>query len=177
MAYITTNHDKEAYISVTISVNGICPSPFDCHQASKGSKTLALRMDQHNQNSLKIAQYLEGSPFVTKVNHPGLESHPSHALAIKQARGHSGIMSFSIRGGLNEVREFVNQLQIVHLATSLGGVETLVASPALMTHDMIAEEKREKMGITDNLIRLSVGIENANDLINDLRQALEAVYQ
>lgn len=176
MAYITTI-DLGTNTSVSVSVNGICPSPFDCHQASKGLKTLALRMKQHNKNSFKIAQYLEGSPFVTKVNHPGLESHPSHALAIRQAKGHSGIMSFSISGGLNEVRQFVNKLQIIHLATSLGGVETLVASPALMTHDMITEEKRQKMGITDNLIRLSVGIENANDLINDIRQALQAVYQ
>lgn len=129
-------------------------------------------MEQHWKNSLKIAKYLEENPYVTKVNHPGLESHPSHKLAMKQASGHSGIMSFCIKGGIADVEEFMGNLKLIQLATSLGGVETLVASPALMTHEMISKEKREAMGITDSLIRMSVGIENADDLINDLEQAL-----
>lgn len=158
-------------------VNGICPSPFDCYQVSRGLKTLALRMEQHNKNSMKIAQFLEKSPFVTKVNHPGLVSHPSHKVAIKQATGHSGIMSFCVQGGLKEAQTFMSHLKLIQLAVSLGGVETLVALPALMTHDMITQEKRDRMGVTDSLIRLSVGIESADDLIRDMEQALEATYQ
>lgn len=133
-------------------------------------------MEQHHKNSIKIAKYLDKNPHVTKVNHPGLESHPSHELAMKQARGHSGIMSFCIRGGIDEVQKFMANLELVQLATSLGGVETLVACPALMTHEMISKEKREAMGITDSLIRMSVGIENADDLIADIEKALKKVY-
>lgn len=157
-------------------MNGLCPSPFDCYQVTRGSKTLPLRMDQHHKNSLKIARFLETHPFVTKVNHPGLESHPYHKLAIRQATGHSGIMSFAIKGGIPEVTKFFDYLKIIILAASLGGVETLVASPTLMIHDMISKEKRDMMGITDSLIRLSVGIERAEDLIDDIDQALKKVY-
>lgn len=158
-------------------VNGLCASPFDCLQVTRGSKTLALRMEKHHENSLKIARYLETNKFVTKVNHPGLETHPSHALSIRQATGHSGIMSFCIKGGLPEVRRFIDHLKVIKLAASLGGVETLVASPALMIHDMITQEKRDSMGITDCMIRLAVGIESANDLISDIEQALKATYE
>lgn len=133
-------------------------------------------MDQHNKSSLKIAQYLTTNPFVTQVNHPGLESHPSHALAIRQASGHSGIMSFCIKGGLEEVCKFLDNLKIIHLAASLGGVETLAASPRLMVHDMISQERRDKMGISDSLIRLAVGIESTDDLIADIEQALKATF-
>lgn len=159
------------------NVNGICPSPFDCYQVSRGIKTLALRMEQHHKNSMKIAHYLSAHPCVTQVNHPGLESHPGHALATQQASGHSGIMSFSLRGGIAEVKEFMGHLQLIQTAASLGGVETLVASPALMTHDMITQEKRDLMGITDSMIRLSVGIESGDDLIRDISQALSATYE
>lgn len=138
---------------------------------------MALRMEQHHKNSIKIARYLEKSPYVTQVNHPGLESHPYHELAVKQSKGHSGIMSFAIRGGIAEVEDFISQLKVILLAPSFGGVESLVASPTLMTHDMIGQEKRDKMGITDSLIRLAVGIESADDLISDIEQALQAVYE
>lgn len=158
------------------SVRGICPSPFDCHQVSRSLKTLPLRMDQHHKNSTKVARYLETRPYVLKVNHPGLESHPSHKLALRQSTGHSGIMSFCIKGGLEEVKKFMANLKLIHVAPSLGGTETLVGSPALMSHTMISKEQREAMGITDSLVRLSVGIENADDLIDDIEQALQKVY-
>lgn len=158
-------------------MNGICPSPFDCYQVTRGSKTLALRMQQHDKNALKIAKFLEKSAFVTKVNHTGLESHPNYEITQRQTSGNCGIMSFTIRGGIEEVKKFLAQLKVIQLAGSVGGVETLVASPALMTHDTISQEERDKMGISDTLIRLTVGIENADDLIRDLEQALKAVYE
>lgn len=133
-------------------------------------------MDEHHKNSLKIAKYLETNPYVLKVNHPGLESHPSHELAVRQSTGHSGIMSFCIRGGLKEVERFICGLKLIPVAPSLGGAESLVGSPALMSHVMISKAKREAMGITDSLVRLSVGIENANDLIGDIEQALQKAY-
>ena len=155
----------------------MCPSPFDCYQVSRGSKTLALRMQKHYENALKIAKYLEKNPFITKVNHPMLESHPSYQLAKRQTKGHSGIMSFCIRGGKKEATKFMDHLKVIQLAPSLGGVESLVASPVLMTHYMITQEKRDQMGITDSLIRLAVGIESVDDLISDLEQALRATYE
>lgn len=133
-------------------------------------------MEQHHKSSMKIAQFLDKNSFVTKVNHPGLASHPNHELAVRQASGHSGLMSFCIKGGLKEVDKFVDNLKLIQLAPSLGGVESLVAVPVLMTHYMISQEKRDKMGITDSLIRLSVGIENADDLISDIEQALKTTY-
>lgn len=133
-------------------------------------------MEQHHKSSMKIAQFLEKNSFVTKVNHPGLASHPNHELAVRQASGHSGLMSFCIKGGLKEVDKFVDNLKLIQLAPSLGGVESLVAVPVQMTHYMISQEKRDKMGITDSLIRLSVGIENADDLISDIEQALKTTY-
>lgn len=133
-------------------------------------------MEQHHKNSTKIAQFLEKNSYVTKVNHPGLASHPNHELAVRQASGHSGLMSFCIKGGLKEVNKFIDNLKLIQLAPSLGGVETLIAVPVLMTHYMISKEKRDKIGITDSLIRLSVGIEKAEDLISDIEQALKATY-
>lgn len=154
----------------------MCPSPFDCYQLSRGSKTLALRMEQHSKNSLAIAKYLEKSEFVTKVHHPWLESDASYQLTKKQTTGHSGLMSFCLKGGLKEVTKFMESLKLIQMAASLGSVETLIVSPALMSHYMISQEKRDQMGITDSLIRLSVGVEKVEDLIGDIEQALKATY-
>lgn len=153
---------------------GIVPSPFDCYQVNRSLKTLALRMEQHQKNSTKIAKHLEASPYVERVLHPGLPSHPQHKLALKQCYGHSGVMSFYLKGGLAEAQKFFKSLKVFTLAESLGGYESLAELPSVMTHASIPEETRAKLGITDSLIRLSVGLENVEDLIEDLDTALKA---
>lgn len=152
---------------------GIVPSPFDCYQVNRSLKTLALRMEQHHKSSLQIAQHLEKSKYVEKVLHPALPSHPQHKLALQQCYGHSGIMTFFIKGGLEESKKFFANLKLFTLAESLGGYESLAELPSVMTHASIPEETRLRLGITDSLIRLSVGLENVDDLIDDLDNALE----
>lgn len=152
---------------------GIIPSPFDCYLVNRSLKTLALRMERHKSNSLTIAKYLEKHPKVERVLHPGLPSHPQHELAKKQTYGHSGIMSFYIKGGMNESTVFLKALEVFTLAESLGGYESLAEVPSVMTHASVPAEQRAALGITDNLIRISVGLEDADDLIIDLKQALE----
>ena len=134
----------------------------------RGIKTLPVRTEKHNENAVKVANYLESHPKVKKVNYPGLKSHPQHELAKKQMSGFGGMISFEIKGKLKEAKKFLENLKIFSLAESLGGVESLIEHPALMTHASVAKEEREKIGITDSLIRVSVGIENADDLIGDL---------
>jgi len=165
--------NEELYSKLKFNQNaiGAVPSPFDCFLVLRGIKTLALRMERHNYNALKIAEYLESHPRVEKVNYPGLKSHPQHELAKKQMTGFGGILSFQIKGNLKDVKNFVKKLKIIAIAESLGGVESLVDHPALMTHASLTKEEREKIGITDNLLRLSVGIEDVEDLIADLNQA------
>lgn len=133
-------------------------------------------MEQHQKNSILIARYLEKSPHVEKVLHPGLPSHPQHKLALKQCYGHSGVMSFYIKGGLKESEKFFKNLKIFTLAESLGGYESLAELPSVMTHASIPEDVRAKLGITDSLIRLSVGLENVEDLIEDLDTALNSAF-
>lgn len=151
---------------------GIVPSPFDCYLVNRSLKTLALRMERHKSNSLNIAKYLEKHPKVERVLHPGLPSHPQHELAKQQTYGHSGIMSFYIKGGLDESTVFLKALEVFTLAESLGGYESLAEVPSVMTHASVPAEQRAALGITDNLIRISVGLEDADDLIMDLKQAL-----
>lgn len=155
---------------------GIVPSPFDCYQVNRSLKTLAIRMEQHQKNSTAIARHLEKSEHVERVLHPGLPSHPQHQLALKQCYGHSGIMSFYIKGGLEESKKFFKNLKVFTLAESLGGFESLAELPSVMTHASIPAEIRAEHGITDSLIRLSVGLENVEDLIEDLDNALNAVF-
>uniref|UniRef100_A0A182Q2Z1 cystathionine gamma-lyase n=1 Tax=Anopheles farauti TaxID=69004 RepID=A0A182Q2Z1_9DIPT len=152
---------------------GIVPSPFDCYLVNRSLKTLALRMEKHKSNSLAIATFLETHPKVERVLHPGLKSHPQHELAKRQTYGHSGIMSFYIRGGLEESSNFLKALQVFTLAESLGGYESLAELPSVMTHASVPIEQREELGITDGLLRLSVGLEDVDDLIADLKQALD----
>ena len=149
--------------------------PFDSWLTLRGLKTLAIRMKQHEQNAQIIAEALLLSPHVLKVNYPGLPSHPQYELAKRQLKGFGGMISFEINGGIDEVNNFVKHLKIFSLAESLGGVESLVAHPAKMTHSSIPKAQREKIGITDNLIRLSVGIEDVEDLLADLEYALKSV--
>ncbi|MFL5356687.1 cystathionine gamma-synthase [Archangium sp.] len=154
------------------AVGGV-PGPMDCFLVLRGVKTLGVRMERHAQNALKVAQYLATHPKVSKVTYPGLESHPQHALARKQMKGFGGMMTFDIKGGLESARKFLKTVKIFACAESLGGVESLIEHPAIMTHASVPKETRELLGISDGLIRLSVGIEDAQDLMDDLKQALD----
>lgn len=140
----------------------------------RGIKTLALRMERHNENAQRIAEFLSEHPKVSKVNYPGLASHPNHEIARKQMRGFGGMISFDV-GTIEAGKALLNNVKLCTLATSLGGVETIVQHSASMTHAGLSSEQRLKAGVTDGLIRLSVGIENADDLINDLDQALKHI--
>jgi cystathionine gamma-lyase len=157
--------------------NAIGPSqsPFDSWLVLRGIKTLAVRMKQHEQNALKIASFLENHPMVERVIYPGLKSHPQYELAKKQMRGSSGMITFFLKGGITESRRFLENVKLFALAESLGGVESLVDHPAIMTHASIPKKVREDLGIFDNLIRLSVGIEDSDDLISDLELAFSKV--
>ncbi|XP_038107999.1 putative cystathionine gamma-lyase 2 [Culex quinquefasciatus] len=157
------------------NATGIVPSPFDCYLLNRGLKTLALRMERHRTNALAVAKFLEGHPKVDRVLHPGLPSHPQHALSKKQTYGHSGMVAVFLKGGLDEASVFLQSLRVFTLAESLGGVESLAGSPSRMTFGSFAPEERAAMGIVDGLIRLSVGVEDIDDLLEDLQQALESV--
>ncbi|MGD0582722.1 MAG: cystathionine gamma-synthase [Bacteroidales bacterium] len=151
---------------------GAVPSPFESWLTLRGVKTLAIRMKQHDYNAMKVALFMKGHPNVEQVYYPGLEDHPGHSIAKKQMSGFGGVVSFRIKGGLNEANNFFRRLKIFQLADSLGGVESLANYSALMTHEVFPPELREKIGVTENLIRLSVGIENIDDLLEDLQEAL-----
>jgi cystathionine beta-lyase/cystathionine gamma-synthase len=149
-------------------------APMDCFLVSRGIKTLAVRMERHNANGMEIAKHLEAHPKVKRVIYPGLASHPQHAIAKKQQRGFGAMLSFDM-GSLDAARSVLNNVKICSLAESLGGVETLISLPALMTHASMPKDVREQIGITDGLIRLSVGIEDVEDIIADLDHALAKV--
>ncbi|MCZ7603911.1 MAG: cystathionine gamma-synthase [Melioribacteraceae bacterium] len=151
---------------------GAVPSPFDCWLTLRSTKTLALRMEQHNENAMKIAEYLEGQSYAEKVIYPGLKSHPQHDLAKKQMTGFGGMISVDF-GTFEKAKKVLNGVKVFALAESLGGVESLVCHPASMTHASVPKEERDKMGLTDSLVRFSVGIEDAEDLIADIEQALK----
>ena len=153
------------------NASGAVPGPFDCWLALRGTKTLALRMRQHDASGRRIAQWLEAHARVERVYYPGLPSHPQHALACRQMSGFGGMVSLEL-GTLERARRFVERTRIFALAESLGGVESLVGHPASMTHASVPREMREAMGLTDSLVRLSIGIEDVEDLIADLDQAL-----
>ena len=161
--------EKLAYLQN--SIGGVA-GPFDSFLGLRGIKTLDVRMQRHCDNAARIAAWLEGHPRVSRVLYPGLESHPQHELAKRQMSGFGGIVTFFIEGGLAEARSFLERCRVFALAESLGGVESLVDHPAIMTHASVPEERRRELGISDSLIRLSVGIEDADDLITDLEQAL-----
>lgn len=150
---------------------GAVPSPFDCWLTLRATKTLAVRMERHNSNALKIAEYLSSNPKIKKVFYPGLKSHPQHILAKKQMSGFGGMISFELFD-FESVKKFLKKVKIFTLAESLGGVESLVCHPVSMTHASVPEEKRLEFGLTENLIRLSVGIEDIEDLISDIEQAI-----
>ena len=170
-------NDNELYEKIKFYQGsaGAILGPFDSWLTLRGLKTLYVRMERHESNAKKIADFLVKNKNVLKVNYPGLESHSQHALAKEQMDGFGGMISFEINGGISEVNKFMKNLNIFSLAESLGGVESLVSHPAQMTHASIPAEQRKSIGINDNLIRLSIGIEDVEDLIADLEYALDSV--
>ena len=151
---------------------GTCSGPQDCFLVLRGIKTLAIRMEEHNRNALAVAHWLERHPKVSAVLHPGLESHPQHELALKQMSGFGGTFSFRLAGGQDAVMRLLGAVRVFTLAESLGGVESLIEHPLTMTHASVPRERLDAMGITPDLIRVSVGIEDVQDLIADLETAL-----
>lgn len=166
--------DEELFNKIKFNQNaiGAVPSPFDCYLVLRGIKTLAVRMERHNYNAQKVAEYLQSHPKVKKVYYTGLKNHPQHELANKQMSGFGGMLSFEIDGNVETAKAFLKKLKIFALAESLGGVESLIELPSLMTHSHISQKEREKLGISDTLVRVSVGIEDVDDLIEDLEEAL-----
>ena len=180
MGALVTNSDSlYEQLKFLQNANGAVPSPFDCFLAHRGLKTLALRARAASDNALKIATYLESSPYVRAVSYPGLVSHPQHSLTYKQHRlvgGNplsGGMISFRIRGGALAAEQFCYSTKLFTLAESLGGVESLLEIPARMTHAGLTEDERVRAGVFDDLIRLSVGIEEESDLIWDIEQAFQ----
>lgn len=171
---IMTNH-AEHYEKLKFHQNavGAILSPFDSYLVLRGTKTLAVRMKQHQENAMKISEYLESHSKIKRVYYPGLKSHPDYALALKQMKGFGGMISFELATDLANTKKFVESLTYPLIAESLGGVESLIEIPALMTHAGIRKEDREHIGLSDSLIRLSVGLENVEDLIADISDALD----
>ncbi|MEJ7633008.1 MAG: cystathionine gamma-synthase [Rubrobacteraceae bacterium] len=173
-AVMTSDEGFRERISFYQNAAGGVPGPFDSWIVLRGLKTLAVRMRQHEENALAIAGFLEDHPQVATVNYPGLPSHPQHELAKRQMSGFSGMVSFTLKGGAEAAYAAVQKTKLFSFAESLGGVESLITHPATMTHAAIPKEQREARGVTDGLLRLSVGIEDAQDLISDLDQAISA---
>lgn len=170
-------NEKETYDKLWYLQNSIGPSqsPFDSWLVLRGIKTLALRMQAHAKNAMEIATYLENHPKIDRVIYPGLTSHPQHDLAKSQMCGFGGMMSIYIKGDLGKTKTFLEKVNLFVLAESLGGVESLIEHPAIMTHASVPVEDRNKLGITDNFVRISVGIEDIDDLKKDLSIALDAI--
>jgi cystathionine gamma-lyase/cystathionine beta-lyase/cystathionine gamma-lyase/homocysteine desulfhydrase len=154
------------------NAEGAILGPMDSWLVLRGTKTLPLRMERHNANAQRIAEFLDAHPKVVHVHYPGLPSHPQHALAARQMRGFGGLISFTM-GTLDRARAVLNNVRLLSLAESLGGVETLISHPATMTHGAVPAERRQALGVTDDLVRVSVGIEDVDDLLEDLSQALD----
>lgn len=167
---ITNDESIKKKLDFARMAMGLNPSPFDAWLLTRGIKTLAVRMEQHQRNALAIAQFLEKHPHVKKVHYPGLPSHPSHEIAKKQMHGYGGMISVEFNLSLEETKKLISSFELFSLAESLGGVESLVSHPASMTHASIPREERLASGIADGLVRFSVGIEDLNDLLNDLKK-------
>jgi cystathionine gamma-lyase len=174
---IVVGENKELADQIAFLQNsvGAIAGPFDSFLALRGLKTLALRMERHCSNALEIARWLEEQPQVKSVYYPGLKTHPQHDLARQQMRGFGGIVTVILKTDLEGTRRFLENTHLFALAESLGGVESLIDHPAIMTHASVPKDQREKLGITDSLVRLSVGVEGVRDLIDDLQFAFEAI--
>ena len=172
---ITNREDLFDQLKFVQKSIGAVPGPFDCWLTILGIKTLDLRMKKHDSNAQTVAEYLEAHPKVLSVTYPGLPSHPAHETAKKQMSGFSGMISFELTGGIPAGKIVMNSVKLAKLAESLGAVETMITHPATMTHADVPKDEREARGLTDGLVRLSVGIENPDDIIADLEQALNRV--
>ncbi len=172
---ITNREDLFDQLKFVQKSIGAVPGPFDCWLTILGIKTLDLRMKKHDSNAQTVAEYLEAHPKVLSVTYPGLPSHPAHETAKKQMSGFSGMISFELTGGIPAGKIVMNSVKLAKLAESLGSVETMITHPATMTHADVPKDEREARGLTDGLVRLSVGIENPDDIIADLEQALNRV--
>ncbi len=170
-------NDESLYEKIKFTQNsaGAVLSPFDSYLVLRGLKTLAVRMKQHQENAMHIARFLEEHPKVRRVNYPGLPSHPQFSLAQSQMSGFGGMLSFELEGDIRQAKKFVESTRYFALAESLGGVESLIEVPSLMTHSSVSPEDRKKIGLSDSLIRLSVGIENVDDLQDDLNHAFSQI--
>jgi cystathionine gamma-lyase len=171
-AVVGDNRDVAERLKFLHNAVGAIAGPFDSFLALRGLKTLALRMERHCDNGIRIARWLEARGDVARVIYPGLESHPQHALAKRQMHGFGGIVTVVLKRDLAGTKRFLERCRLFTLAESLGGVESLIEHPAIMTHASIPSEQRDSLGISDSLVRLSVGIEDGDDLIADLEQAL-----
>jgi len=165
-------HERMKFVQKTI---GAVPSPFDCWLTLLGVKTLHLRMERHASNAQAVAEFLESHPLVEKITYPGLKSHPQYGVAKEQMDGFSGMISFELKGGIPAGTTVMNNIKLCSLAESLGAVETMITHPATMTHVDVPAVERHARGLTDGLVRISVGIEDPDDIIDDLKQALEKV--
>lgn len=171
---VTADDDLADRLHYVQNAVGAVPAPMDCFLLLRSTKTLHVRMERHCENAERIAEWLTGRKGINNVIYPGLDSHPQHKIAAKQMRGFGGMITITLGGGLPASRRFLESLQVFSLAESLGGVESLVEHPAIMTHASVDADKRAALGIDDGLVRLSCGIEDADDLIADLEQALDA---
>jgi cystathionine beta-lyase/cystathionine gamma-synthase len=171
---VATRDDHIEWLRFVQNAQGAIIGPMDAWLVLRGTKTLPIRMERHNANAQALAEFLASHPKVTAVHYPGLPSHPQHALAKVQMRGFGGLIAFEM-GSLERARTVLNNVRLMALAESLGGVETLISHPASMTHGSVPPERRRQLGIGDDMIRVSVGIENIDDLREDLEQALERV--
>jgi cystathionine gamma-lyase len=174
-AVITSNPDLHRAVAFYQNAAGAVPGPLDAWLVLRGLKTLAIRMQQHEANARRVAEYLAGHSSVRHVYYPGLPDHPQHELAKRQMHGFGGMVTFELPGGRQAANTFLKALRVFILAESLGGVESLACYPPEMTHGSIPREERLARGITEGLIRLSVGIEDVDDLIDDLERALDIV--
>lgn len=177
-AVLTDDAELGARLHYLQNATGGVPGPLDCFLVLRGTKTLHLRMEQHSRNGMQVAEYLAEDPRVGHVYYPGLPDHPQHALAARQMSGFGGMVSFELKeDSVERARKFCESTQIFALAESLGGVESLIEHPAIMTHASVPQDVRLRYGLRDSLIRLSVGVEDGEDLVDDLRQALDAAHR
>ena len=173
-AVVTTTDELTQRVQFLLNAMGTCASPFDCWLVLRGIQTLPLRMKKHEENATAVADYLQRHKAVSRVFYPGIKSHPGHEIAQEQMKGFGGVVSFELNGGTKAVNHFLRRLEVFSLAESLGGAASLAEYPATMSHASMPPDYRAKIGISDDLIRLSVGLENINDLIDDLAQALNS---
>jgi len=171
-AVVTTTDELSEKVQFLLNAMGTCAAPFDCWLVLRGIETLPVRMKQHQENAFAVANYLEKHPRVIRVFYPGLESHKGHEVAARQMKGFGGVVSFELQGGTAAVNAFLRKLKVFSLAGSLGDIVSLAEHPATLSHVWLPEDYRRRVGITDELVRLSVGLENIDDLVEDLEQAL-----